>query len=48
LRNYEKIVTNPKDKLLDIESCGQDYFDNNPMGKEEMEIREMLKKYQQQ
>ena len=44
IRNYEKIVTNPLFKHLDIESCGSAYFKDWDVNNDEMDIRDMIKK----
>lgn len=44
LRHYDRIVTNPKYKAFDIESCGSAFFKNLEYHNEEIDIRDMIKK----
>jgi hypothetical protein len=44
LRNYDRIVTNPKDTQYDIESCGSVYLKDWELGNDEIAIRETIKK----
>lgn len=43
-RDYNKIVTNPKYKNFDIESCGSAYFKDWDFTNDEIDIRELIKK----
>ena len=36
VHNYEKILTNPKDKKLDVESCGSFYLKDWELGNDEI------------
>ena len=44
VRNYEKIITNPKFKEFDAESCGSAYFKDWEFTNEELDIRDLIKK----
>jgi hypothetical protein len=44
VHNYERIVTNPKDKKLDVESCGSFYLKDWELGNDEIAIRDTIKK----
>ena len=44
LRNYEKIVTNPKDKQYDLESCTSYYLKDYDIVSDEINIRDSIKR----
>jgi hypothetical protein len=44
LRNYERIVTNPKDISLDLESCGSYYLKDWELGTDEIHLRDTIRK----
>lgn len=46
IRNYDKIVTAPKYRQYDIESCGSALFKDWEFSNEELDIRDLIKKVQ--
>lgn len=44
IHDYSRIVTNPKYKYLDEETCGSAYFEDGNMSERETEIRDIIKK----
>ncbi len=46
VHDYTRIVTNPRYKCFDDETCGSAYFDNCNCSEGELDIRELIKKNQ--
>ena len=44
LHDYTRIVTNPRYKYFDDETCGSAYFNDCNCSEKELDIREMIKK----
>jgi hypothetical protein len=44
IHDYEKIVTNPKYKRFDEETCGSAYLNSWDPGKDELNIRAIIRK----
>jgi hypothetical protein len=44
LRNYDRIVSNPKDRQLDLESCGSVYLKDWELGNDEIALRDTIRK----
>lgn len=44
MHDYKKIVTNPRYKFFDDETCGSALFNECNYSEKELDIREMIKK----
>lgn len=46
VHDFSRIVTNPRYKYFDDETCGSAYFNDCNVSERELDIREAIKKYE--